>query len=151
MVVVYATLPPEYVMTALSAHEYQSPMRASKRLDHSESGDNHSAASEAEHNTTPINALQAKHDNIHILAGAIQYDTCTDRESQIEEHLCRKRQAIAQLVKHWSGEIEISAQYHAYKVPLIDILSQLQSMWNGHLGRVSISKQRIQPLQRSKR
>lgn len=38
----------------------------------------------------------------------------------------------------------ISTQYQAYKQPLFDILSQFQSLWYGHYGRITIAKNRIE-------
>lgn len=56
---------------------------ASKSLDHTLLGDEHSASWKAEHNTPLRKVLQGKHDNVHIQVGAAHYKPLPYRESQM--------------------------------------------------------------------
>lgn len=99
MMIAYATTPPTSVMTAFSPRHHQPSNGARENLDHPTLSDERSASCKAEQITDLSEALQAKHANVHNLAGAVQYKPRINQKSQIDKHEHREQEAIAQLNK----------------------------------------------------
>lgn len=112
-------------------------------LDQSGISDKNSANYEAKHRTASGEELKARHDSTYNLVGVGRYKSRTDRESEIDEHVGTRHVAFTKHKKGWSKEVVIHAKYQSYKEPFIDMLSQLQSLSDGHVGRINISKHHI--------
>lgn len=66
-------------------------METIESLNNSALSNNKSANFKGEHNTVLSKVLQAKHNNVHNIVGAIQYKFCFAQESQIDEVVRKKR------------------------------------------------------------
>lgn len=150
MVVAIATWPRTTVMTALSTPPYRSTTKAFESVDQSAYSNVHHDYCEQTNRFAHSKELQETLTttlNLHTVVAAIRYKTATGRESQIREHACIQNDATEHFAKTWKDGVAISAQYHAYIQPLLDMLSQFESMRDGHFGRITMAKHRIQLLQ----
>lgn len=146
MALTYVTRSLTYLMTASSPPHHQIPMESSERLDHSALRDEHFTNCGTKHNSGLNKVLQVIHKTSHSLAQAVNYKPSTDRESQIDGHVRQKQDTTAQLKKNWSDEVASFARYYADKQPFIDMLSQFQCMWIGHLGPITVAKHHVELL-----
>lgn len=71
-------------------------------------------------------------DSPHILDAAVHYTSAIDRRSQIWERTRIHSDSIKQITQNWKNAVPISAPYKTYKQTFIDLLLQLELMWNGH-------------------
>lgn len=110
-------------MTATSTLNQQPLIGTTERLVHYALRNELSSNCETQNNTALSEGLQAKYVNAQNLDGAVQYKTSSDRESQNEDLLRRKKDASAQLKNYLSEEVAIFAQCHAYKKLSVDMLS----------------------------
>lgn len=85
-------------------------------------------------------------DNFTFLVAIVYYKPTVDRKSQIREPIRIHSVAKKQLNRVWKDEGAIFAQYQAYNRPFIDMPSQFKSMWDGHLGRIAMTRHRIELL-----
>lgn len=88
-----------------------------------------------------------KHDNTHNVVGAVHNKSRTDRQSHIDRKERRRQDATTLLKTDWSKELAISARCHAWKKSLNDLLTQIQSMCDGHIGHISVARHRLELLQ----
>lgn len=63
----------------------------------------------------------------------------------MERHMDVLQEEIQRLAHDWGDEVDMSNNYGQYRQQCIDILSELESRWDGHLGRISTAKHRIEP------
>lgn len=150
MVQTNATKPTITPLTASSTLHHQPSTGAPENLNYFALGNKHFSNSEAEHSTASSKALQTNPDNFRGLVRTVHFKPCTDRESQIDEHVHKKQNATAQLKKRLSNEFAISTQFDTYKKPFTDFILQFYFIWDVRLRRISIGKLSIKLIQLEK-
>lgn len=46
-------------------------------------------------------------------------------------------------MQSWQDEVKILDEYSTYRDEFIEMLAELQSMWDAHLSRINVAKHRI--------
>lgn len=76
----------------------------------------------------------------------MHYKPAVNRKAQTSRHILVQTDENKRLAQDWRDEFQISEPYTAYSDKCIDKLTELQSIWDGHLGRISVAKDRIKRL-----
>lgn len=146
----YATRSHTSMMTASSNSLHHFIIWNPKKPDPIAASDDHPAPckeTKIAANSEAQQAKETKRDSPQTLAVAIDYRLIVDKESQIREFTSIKCDTAKQLATDWIDDVAISSHYQAYKQTLIDVLSQFELMWDGHHGRLTISKHRMKLFQ----
>lgn len=149
MAFVYATGPPTSMIAASFTLLNHSVLRTPKIVDQTAFSDDFPAFRKA---NNPIahgkrqQANQKTTDNSHGLVATVHYKPAVVREFVIQEQTCIQSNATEQLSEIWNNEVSFTAWNQANKQLIIDRLLQIQSMWDGHLGSIAMSKHRIELL-----
>lgn len=75
---------------------------------------------------------------------AVNYKPPLDRTTQQERHATVQNKDTERLTHDWRNKIDISEKYDEYQNSFVDMLSQFQHLWDGHLGRIATAKHRIE-------
>lgn len=63
---------------------------------------------------------------------AVQYKAVESLNSQISRHSALSK-ASSQNVQDWQRKAKLCDKFSLYRKKFVDMLSQLQTMWDGHL------------------
>lgn len=150
MVALYATGLATSVTAASSTPFHHFSIGAFKKLGPTAFSNVDSASCKAKKTYSHSTAREANKtamDNQHTLVAAVHYESTIDKESRIWKHNRIRSDETTQLTKVWNREVSSATQYQSNKQPFLDILSQFKLMWDGHLGRVTMTKRRMDLLQ----
>lgn len=89
-------------------------------------------------------AKEATTNRQQTLVTVFYYCSTIDKVLQIWEHTRLLSNVAEELTKDRKDEVAVSVQYQTYKQPFLDMLSQLESVWDGHLGCVTMVKHPIE-------
>lgn len=58
----------------------------------------------------------------------------------------RSKKSLVQDVQNWHREVKLSDKYGEYREELTDMLSEIQTMWDGHLSQMNVGNDRMELL-----
>lgn len=80
----------------------------------------------------------------HETVSADHYKPNVDRATKMARHTDVLQEDNQRLAHNWRDKVDLSNNHGQYRQQLIDMLSEFESMWDGHLGRISTAKHRIE-------
>lgn len=74
---------------------------------------------------------------------AVHYQPVPDRLDQIVELDVVKVSKEETIKKHWREGVQLPAKFNEHRPAILDMLTEFQSMFDGHLGRINVAKDRV--------
>lgn len=68
------------------------------------------------------------------------YKDAEGKEQKLEKHYAVAKQDVSEKKKHWTQQAQINKMYGQWKLTLLIMMEKIQSMWVGHLGKMSAVK-----------
>lgn len=75
---------------------------------------------------------------------AVHYRPASRKRFQMLYHASVQNDGSSRLAQNWWDEVHLSDKYSAYDDEFICMPTELQSMWDSHLDRISVAKHRIE-------